>query len=571
MRSSRSLILLGLFAFALFWPGERAIPAIDRDEARFAEASRQMAESHDYVDIRFQDEARYKKPVGIYWLQTAAVDLLGEDASNPIWPYRLPSLLGAIGAVLAAFLLARSMADQATALLASGLLACSLLLNLEARLATVDAVLTACITLMLAGLYRIRDRHHAGVPTRKIDIALFWGGMAAGILLKGPVAPALAALACITLFVADRRQTGWLKATRPLAGMAILAIVVAPWLILIGLRSHGLFFEESLGHDLGAKLAAPQESHGGFPGLYALEFPLAFWPGSLAAMLAIPWVWNHRREANVTFLLAWIVPGWLMFEAMPTKLPHYVLPLYPAIAVLAALGLRSPYSLECHPGQAQREPGFAGKKIPDHASSWLSVMTRNRGTIIIASSFYALATIALIVPFGMAAFFRQCDPAIPCFRIPMAVAGISGVTVAALYSFRQRWRIAVFGCLAAYTALFGFMLPAQNSFFVSRMMAEHRQAYGASVRQGMVAVSGFHEPSVVLWFGPATALTDGAGAADNLASGKAVLAYVAGPDLTAFRDQAALLGIDMVRIDQIHGFNIARGQPIDIAVFRKGS
>ena len=69
----RAAALLVLFSLIAFLPGFFQIPPVDRDEARFAQATKQMLETHEYVDIRFQDEVRYKKPVGIYWLQAAAV------------------------------------------------------------------------------------------------------------------------------------------------------------------------------------------------------------------------------------------------------------------------------------------------------------------------------------------------------------------------------------------------------------------------------------------------------------------------------------------------------------------
>src|ERR1700720_4924752 len=100
----RAIALLMLCGFLLFLPGFFSIPPIDRDEARFAQADRKMLETGDYVDIRFQDEVRYKKPVGIYWLQAAAVragEALGvPQAHTTIWLYRLPSLVGALAAVL---------------------------------------------------------------------------------------------------------------------------------------------------------------------------------------------------------------------------------------------------------------------------------------------------------------------------------------------------------------------------------------------------------------------------------------------------------------------------------------
>src|SRR5207244_5216239 len=100
----RVVAFLVVFSLLAFLPGFFQIPPIDRDEPRFAQASKQMVETGDYVDIRYQDEVRYKKPVGIYWLQAGVVDTasaLGlQRAPVRIWLYRVPSLIGAIGAVL---------------------------------------------------------------------------------------------------------------------------------------------------------------------------------------------------------------------------------------------------------------------------------------------------------------------------------------------------------------------------------------------------------------------------------------------------------------------------------------
>src|SRR5207248_10091725 len=101
---ARASAVLLVVALLCFLPGFFTIPPVDRDEARFAQATKQMVESGDYVEIRFQAEVRYKKPVGVYWLQAAVVKAaraLGFPAAlTTIWLYRIPSLLGAIGAVL---------------------------------------------------------------------------------------------------------------------------------------------------------------------------------------------------------------------------------------------------------------------------------------------------------------------------------------------------------------------------------------------------------------------------------------------------------------------------------------
>src|SRR5881392_2986029 len=101
---ARAVVVLLAVALLGFLPGIFSIPPIDRDEARFAQATKQMVETGDYIDIRFQDEVRYKKPVGIYWLQASIVKAASatgfRNALTTIWLYRVPSLVGAVGAVL---------------------------------------------------------------------------------------------------------------------------------------------------------------------------------------------------------------------------------------------------------------------------------------------------------------------------------------------------------------------------------------------------------------------------------------------------------------------------------------
>ena len=109
-----------------------------------------------------------------------------------------------------------------------------------------------------------------------------------------------------------------------------------PWFVAIVVKSGGSFFAQSVGEDMLAKVIGGQESHGAPPGFYFLLFWVTFWPGSVLAGLAAPRVWQARREPGARFLLAWLMPSWLVFEAVITKLPHYVLPLYPAIAILIA-------------------------------------------------------------------------------------------------------------------------------------------------------------------------------------------------------------------------------------------
>ena len=346
--------LLILFSLACFWPGQQTIPPIDRDEARYAEASRQMMASGDFVDIRFQDQPRYEKPIGIYWLQSLAVKALGESPNNPIWPYRLPALLGAIGAVLATYWLGRTVLDPDSGFIAALLLATSLLLNIEARLATVDTVLLLCTTLALGCLAKIvipapepvpnsPPGHNCNLETPgkllagpRVMIYIFWLALAAGLLLKGPV---ILLVTGLTILFAGR-PLNTIKALSPALGLPLMLALAAPWYILITLKSHGSFWIQSLGHDLGDKLTAGRQGHGAWPGTYLVELPLAFWPASPFVLAALPYGWVQRHQPWIRFLLAAILPAWAVWELVPTKLPHYVLPLFPALAVLTAAALQ---------------------------------------------------------------------------------------------------------------------------------------------------------------------------------------------------------------------------------------
>src|ERR1700684_1432919 len=156
---ARAAIFLILCGLLLFLPGFFTIPPVDRDEARFAQATKQMVESGDFVDIRFQDDVRYKKPVGIYWLQSAAIETASAlGLPRPelrIWLYRMPSLFGAIGAVLLTYWTALAFVTRRGAVLAALIMCSSVLLGVEARLAKTDAMLLLTVVAAMGAVGRV--------------------------------------------------------------------------------------------------------------------------------------------------------------------------------------------------------------------------------------------------------------------------------------------------------------------------------------------------------------------------------------------------------------------------------
>ncbi len=194
----RGPALAALIAFLAGLPGLMAMPPLDRDEARFAQATAQMLETRDFVVIRYQDQPRFKKPVGIHWLQAASVSLVSSPEAREIWAYRLPSLLGAMLAAAACAWGAAAFFGPRTGMLAGVLLGATFLLSTEAFIAKTDAVLCGATTLAAAALGRIyaaRDSGGGGRLTR----LLLWLGLALATIVKGPVGPLVVILAALSL------------------------------------------------------------------------------------------------------------------------------------------------------------------------------------------------------------------------------------------------------------------------------------------------------------------------------------------------------------------------------------
>lgn len=332
----RAILVIILLGLAMFLPGFFTIPPIDRDEARFAQASKQMIETGDYLDIHFQKEVRYKKPVGIYWLQSASTKFFSASPYNEIWTYRIPSLLAAIGALVLTYLIGRTLFSAQVGFGAALLFSSSLILGAEARLAKTDATL---LMLTLLAMWALAKVYMQSALFRWRQTGLvFWLAIAAGILVKGPVILMVLGLAVLTLCIIEKSPRLFLQ-LKPIRGLGIVALCVAPWLIAITLKSHGVFWAESVGHDMAGKIAGGQESHGQPFGTHTALLFILFLPAVVAVVRGIMHGWKTRAERTTQFLLAWILPCWLIFEIVPTKLPHYTLPMLPGIAILASAAL----------------------------------------------------------------------------------------------------------------------------------------------------------------------------------------------------------------------------------------
>jgi 4-amino-4-deoxy-L-arabinose transferase-like glycosyltransferase len=539
VRAASVLIVVALLAFL---PGLFAIPPIDRDEARFAQATKQMIETGDYVDIRFQDDSRYKKPVGIYWLQAGVVntaDALGKrNALTTIGLNRVPSLLGAVGAVLLTYWTALAFVSRRGAVLAGLMMASSILLGVEARLAKTDAVLLATIVAAMGALARAYLGDHRAKAGWMVP-AVFWTALAAGILLKGPLILLIVGLTIVTLTAVDRAAR-WLLLLRPLPGIVWLAILVAPWFILILTRSGDAFMAESVGRDMLGKIFRGQEGHGAPPGFYFVLFWVTFWPAATLAGIAAPSIWASRQEKGARFLLAWLVPAWIVSELIVTKLPHYVLPLYPAVAILIA-GVVDSHRL-------------TRRNWLTHGTAWWFVLP-----VLIGTS----AVVGLIM------FGRQLGVLAWPFMAGSVVMGLLAWRLFDADGAMRSLMRAMMASILISIALFGVVLPSLSALFPSLTLARALRASGCG--HPIAAAAGYHEPSLVYLAGTSTKLIDGASAADFLRAGGCRFAFVESRQERSFLRRADAIGLRYSPGARIEAYNYNAGRWVSIAVYRAES
>ena len=512
-----AMAALTLLVLALALPGLRSMPVTDRDEARYAQASKQMVESGDYVQIRFLDEARNKKPAGIYWLHAASVRLTG--SKDEIWPYRLVSVAGALLAVLLVYLLARRIQPEAPLIPAVALATCPLLVGV-AHAAITDAVVLATVCaaqLCLARVYlsarvqgpgfRVQDpgfQISDSAPRAPHSVLLpaalgFWIALGIGILVKGPITPLIAGLTILALCLHDR-SARWLRAMRPATGVCLLLLIVLPWLVAIQHATHGDFLRESLGHDFGAKLKGGQEAHGAPPGAYLLAANFLFWPLFPLAWRGIGRAWQTRRsDPAALFLLAWLVPSWLVFELVPTKLPHYVLPLYPVLAFLAVRGWPG-WAV----GQLDGETFGPSNRLP--SSTWQAHVWRFTCHLADLAWWLGAAVFALGPVLASRLLGWKWMPA--AFGCALA----AGVATAIVWRWRRRPAAVVAAsagfALLFFSTFFSCVLPRLDDLWLTRKVADMvaMEAHGKPAR---VVSVGYTEPSMAFTCGTQTILTGG--------------------------------------------------------------
>ncbi|MCQ8186224.1 ArnT family glycosyltransferase [Parvularcula maris] len=531
---AQGLFVLWICALALF-PGQWTMPVTDRDEARYSQAATQMMETGDYVDIRFQEDPRYVKPAGIYWMQVASTQPFG-GPDAPIGAYRIPSFLGVLLTSLVTAMIGARAFGGAAGALAGVLLSLTLLAGADARMAKTDSMLMLTGTLSSLALFQILVQPK-GSPARQFRgwPLVFWLANGLAVLIKGPIISIMTVLT-ILFYVAFTRDWRALRRLRPLPGLLVFALVGFSWIALITFQTEGEFLRESVGHAFLGKVAEGDDDHGGWPFYHTSMLAVMFWPGTALLGLGVAAAWVRRREPAMVFLLSWLVPFFVVYEIVGTKLPHYVLPVYPALALLCGLGVKEAPRLLS---------GFGGKLVHGlfllifilgcaalAGGLWYGVQDLEGEMTV-----WIWATIGTLIAAALASILFLRKPS------------FSGATYAAL------------PIVAFYAVFGGVALPRFEPMWPSHGIWQIAQRIEGCERIN-AATAGYREPSNVFYLGTKTELTDGEGAAAFLRRNRRCgLAVVEAREMETF---TAAYGRPVRSLGTVRGTNVSKGRAMEL-------
>ncbi len=381
----RHQIFLTLVAGLVFFTNLGGYALFDEDEPKNAVCGFEMYERGDWIVPTFNAQLRTDKPILIYWWMHLSFRLFGVSEFSA----RLGSALLATGTVFLTYFLGRKLYSPSIGCLAATVLATCLMFSAVGRAVTPDATLIFCLMLAFTGyvwaVARRRgghfsgpiadssDRHRELLPASWLTAMPMYAAMGLAILAKGPIGVLLpCTIIGLFLMVTSRNYdighgqlsepggTWWRRwaatfaqlfqplrilraglAMRLVLGAAIVLTIALPWYIIVGIQTDGAWLRGFLGdHNLG-RFLEPKENHSGPIFYYAIVLLMGCFPWSVFLPLSV-WQLRSRLTRGATwtdsdrFLACWVGVWFVFFSLARTKLPNYVLPMYPALALLMA-------------------------------------------------------------------------------------------------------------------------------------------------------------------------------------------------------------------------------------------
>ncbi len=531
------------------------------------------------LTARFQEAPVPERPIGLLWVQMLAAwgarALLAAPA-DAIWPYRLPSLLGLVMAVLGTYWGARRILAPEAAFLGALLLAATVLILLPGELAMSKAMALGPLTIAMWALVRLH-----GLPaeegtqgTGRRDAAILWTTLGLAILLGGPgllLCPLLTLLA-LSLW---ERDASLLQRMRPLWGVPLMLALAAPWAIaaaLAGLEAASLTAAASGRSEAVRALhpaslafwwhvAEPQMMrHAAPPGAFVLTLLVGGLPVTLLLGPLARRLWRARGRQPARALMAWILPYLGLLELLSHRPPLYMLqPVLPALAVAAGwvVGRQTPEagSRQVNPGDNEQGTDVA----PPRLSRWVA-LPLGVGALALVPALLAVRGRLGLVLDGMTLALALVASVAFALAVLALRHGLAFLFVA----------LATLSALALHPMLTGRLLPAQAALWPADRLAEQVRALrraGCIASDRPIVVAGFREPSVVFRLGAGTTLTHGHGAANLITTGRHGLAIVEQRMEGEFRARLEALGVaPPPPLARVSALAINRGRAVRFAL-----
>jgi 4-amino-4-deoxy-L-arabinose transferase-like glycosyltransferase len=356
INSSKGQYAILFFGCVLFHVvGTWSIPLIDRDEPRFAEASREMIERGDYIVPHFNNQLRLDKPPLAYWAQVASYRLFGEND----FAARFPSAIAAALVALSIFAWGSRLGREGVGWWAAIIFTLSLQTLIHAKAAVADMWLVLFMTTAFwAGwelLFGKRATPNSETSPQTSNLKhqtfglwwfVFYLSLALGFLAKGPIAwMPLLAIAVAKLILRDVDPAQRFKFVR---GISLMLAIVALWGVPALIQTHGEFFRIGIGRHVVGRSFGAMEGHGANSlGVYLLLLPFyfvtifaSFFPWSIKLPALAKKLWRDRDRIDI-YLLCGAGVIFVIFTLIKTKLPHYTLPAFPLLSLLLARHITS--------------------------------------------------------------------------------------------------------------------------------------------------------------------------------------------------------------------------------------
>ncbi|HEV3343095.1 MAG TPA: glycosyltransferase family 39 protein [Pirellulales bacterium] len=477
----RQQALLVLAATLIFFVHLGGARLWDDDEPKNAQCAREMLAAGDWVVPLFNGGLRYDKPVLVYWLMISAYRLFGDTE----FAARFWSAVAAVATTLATYHIGRILFHPRVGFWAGWMLATSVMFVVAGRAATPDSLMMLCTTLAMLAFVRatwganttLSGANQLGdfLPRNRLGMATVYVAMALGALAKGPVAVVLPVLVLTVYLVCvrqalrrpagtswARRQAGFFSPVawcvagwklRPVTALLVVAAIAGPWYAGVALRTDGDWLAGFLGRHNVGRFVSPMENHSGPLFYYIPAVLFGFFPWSTFLPQAVVRVATQARRsaswAAYVFLACWAGAWIAFFSFSGTKLPSYVTPAYPALAVMTAAWV----------------------------DGWLSAPAGvNRWLLRQSMASLAVAGILLAVLLPVAArYVLPGEALLAVVGVPLVVGGLLGLRWAVTQPPRAAAALAA-SSLIFTVSLFGFAAVRvsrhQNSAVLIELLAE---------------------------------------------------------------------------------------------------